>query len=104
MSAPGPIRYRRLMSPLNAAANAFLSLALTPPRNYPTWGFDPVLYPRMRLLYVRDMPKDGSQLSLDFSAFLGPLFYTWLSQARFRAVFTADFTPTHFTMRARCLC
>lgn len=32
------------------------------------------------MLHLRDMPKDGSQLSLDFSSLLGPLFYTWLSQ------------------------
>lgn len=33
-----------------------------------------------RLLFLRDQPKDGTKLAVDFSSFLGPLFYTWLSQ------------------------
>lgn len=32
------------------------------------------------MLFLRDQPKDGTALAVDFSSFLGPLFYTWLSQ------------------------
>lgn len=35
---------------------------------------------RLRLLFLRDMPKPSSALRIDFAAFLGPLFYSWLSQ------------------------
>lgn len=87
MSVPGPIRFRRIASLTNAAANAFLS-ALLPPTTPTTTttnttsALPPVAFPRARLLYVRDMPKDGSRLSLDFASLLGPLFYSWLCQAR----------------------
>jgi len=32
------------------------------------------------LLYVKDFPKDQSELKLDFSLLLGPLFYMWILQ------------------------
>jgi hypothetical protein len=33
-----------------------------------------------RLLAQMDMPKPSTQLRLDFSSFLGPLFFTWMIQ------------------------
>ncbi|GHP03624.1 hypothetical protein PPROV_000237900 [Pycnococcus provasolii] len=33
-----------------------------------------------RYMYTREMPKQGTSLRLEFSTFLGPLFYTWLLQ------------------------
>lgn len=35
---------------------------------------------RVDLEGVRDMPKVGSRLQLDFSSLLGPLFFEWLMQ------------------------
>ena len=32
------------------------------------------------LLFVKDMPKPGTRLRLDFSSLLGPLFYMWVWQ------------------------
>lgn len=67
---------------LNAASNAFLNTLFSAPaaagRTNPLGSEAP--RPLSRLLFLRDMPKVGSQLSLDFSSLLGPLFYTWLSQ------------------------
>ena len=34
----------------------------------------------LALLFVKDFPKGGTTLSLDFSSLLGPLFYMWLLQ------------------------
>ena len=33
-----------------------------------------------RLLALTDMPKGNSVLALDFSSFIGPLFFVWLVQ------------------------
>jgi len=68
----GPINGRRLAGIINSATNAWLSKLLN--------ASSPAPFPAMRLKYLRDMPKAGSQLSLDFASLLGPLFYTWLSQ------------------------
>ena len=36
--------------------------------------------PRATMRYVRDMPTQGVVIKIDAGTFLGPLFYTWLSQ------------------------
>lgn len=74
-----PLNYfTRLNAPANRLANAFLSAALAsanPGLNNATAG-----QPYMSLRYVRDMPTQGSSVSVDVGTFLGPLFYSWLAQ------------------------
>lgn len=48
------------------AAQAFLRLIL-PTASLPLW-------------FVKEMPKQSSKLTLDFSSLLGPLFYAWIIQ------------------------
>lgn len=33
---------------------------------------------KMLLEFVKEMPKSGTRLRLDFSSILGPLFFTWV--------------------------
>jgi len=65
----------RANGPLNRLTNAFISNALS--------TLDATInvrQPRATMLYVRDMPTQGLSIKLDVGTFLGPLFYTWLSQ------------------------
>ncbi len=61
----------RVSAALNRLTNAFLEYAAgaTLPRG-----------PRATMRYMRDMPSQGFAIRLDVGTFLGPLFYTWLSQ------------------------
>ena len=59
----------RLHAPMNRLVNAFLEAAM-----------HSMAGPRATMRYVRDMPTQGASISLDVGTFLGPLFYTWLSQ------------------------
>ena len=75
----GPMNYHRdVVELLNMATRAYLRGALdrlrgagsrTPEGDVPA-----------RYAYTREMPKVGTKLTLEFSSFLGPLFYTWLLQ------------------------
>ena len=58
---------------MNRVTNAFLHLALGGQAG-------PNGTMRFTLRYMRDMPTQGAKVSLDVGTFLGPLFYTWLSQ------------------------
>jgi len=63
-------QFFRVSAALNSLVNGFLDntlLAVTPG-------------PRASLRYVRDMPTQGLVIKIDAGTFLGPLFYTWLSQ------------------------
>ena len=64
----------RVNGPMNRLTNAFLQTALSA-LNVSTNSM-----PRATMLYVRDMPSQGISIKLDVGTFLGPLFYTWLSQ------------------------
>lgn len=33
---------------------------------------------KMQFEFLKEMPKPGTQLRLDFSSILGPLFFTWV--------------------------
>ena len=58
---------------MNRVSNAFLHLALGGQAG-------PGGTMRFTLRYMRDMPTEGAKVTLDVGTFLGPLFYTWLSQ------------------------
>jgi ABC-type multidrug transport system fused ATPase/permease subunit len=60
----------RVSGALNRLALAFIDTAA--PGSTPG--------PRATMRYVRDMPTQGLVLRIDAGSFLGPLFYTWLSQ------------------------
>ncbi|KAK9803177.1 hypothetical protein WJX72_009746 [[Myrmecia] bisecta] len=66
-SAQGPPVIDRWNQPMNLAANTYLRSLAGP-------GFG------ARLEGLRDMPKAASNLTLDFSSLLGPLFFMWLMQ------------------------
>ncbi|KAL3149658.1 hypothetical protein ABBQ38_013490 [Trebouxia sp. C0009 RCD-2024] len=63
----GPPDVQRCNQAMNLATNAFLT-------------FSQGGGARVDLEGVRDMPKVGSRLQLDFSSLLGPLFFEWLMQ------------------------
>eukprot|EP00887_Chlorella_sp_A99_P004767 scaffold4.g4767.t1 len=62
-----PPNLLRVNQGLNLAANAWLAWALGPGHG-------------AQLAGLMDVPKGGSELTLEFSSLLGPLFYTWLLQ------------------------
>jgi ABC-type multidrug transport system ATPase subunit len=64
---PGVPDIQRWSQPVNLAANAYLKEIAGPTASG-------------RLAGVRDMPKGSTQLSLDFSSLLGPLFMMWFFQ------------------------
>ncbi|MCO5575518.1 hypothetical protein L7F22_029319 [Adiantum nelumboides] len=61
---PGMLRLPRSM---NLVAQAFLRYLLGSSAQLPLW-------------FVSDMPKSATNLKLDFSALLGPLFFMWVIQ------------------------
>uniref|UniRef100_A0A7I4ACZ0 ABC transporter domain-containing protein n=1 Tax=Physcomitrium patens TaxID=3218 RepID=A0A7I4ACZ0_PHYPA len=66
----------RVSRSLNMAAQAFL--------RYKQGGAA-----ELPLLFVKEFPKPNSQLRLDFSSLLGPLFYMWVLGLLFPVVLTA---------------
>ena len=64
----------RVNGPLNRLSNAFMASLL---------GRGAGAVPAASMRYVRDMPSQGTSVSLDIGSFLGPLFYTWLAQLLF---------------------
>ena len=74
--SPG-IAFRRIPSVVNALANAWIQAAINSNGNPLA---QQLRQPPARLLYLRDMPKPSSSLTVDFYSFLGPLFYSWLAQ------------------------
>ncbi len=65
--------FYRVGGVLNRVANSFLYTALG-------GAPGPNGVPKFTLRYVRDLPTQGLTIRLDVGTFLGPLFYTWLSQ------------------------
>ena len=51
-----------------------------------------------RLLAMSDMPKPQNTLSLDFSSFIGPLFFVWLVQLPLPWVRFVSVSYTHLTL------
>ncbi|KAG0620187.1 hypothetical protein M758_4G196700 [Ceratodon purpureus] len=66
----------RVARSMNMASQAFLRYKLGEAAELP-------------LLFVKEMPKDNSQLRLDFASLLGPLFYMWILGFMFPVVLTA---------------
>jgi ABC-type multidrug transport system ATPase subunit len=60
----------RTSAALNKLVNGFVDALVT----------SAVPGPRATMRYVRDMPTQGVVIKVDAGTFLGPLFYTWLSQ------------------------
>lgn len=68
--------FLRVSAILNRMANSYLAATLAAAGANATFG----LMPRASLRYLRDMPTQNSVIALDVGTFLGPLFYSWLSQ------------------------
>ncbi|GMH42708.1 hypothetical protein BSKO_10627 [Bryopsis sp. KO-2023] len=66
--AQNPPRLQRWNQPMNMAANAFLRYKMKD-NSY-----------SVRLRGLKGMPKTETQLEIDFSSLLGPLFFMWLLQ------------------------
>ncbi|XP_059641413.1 ABC transporter A family member 7-like [Cornus florida] len=72
----GPLALMRVPRSLNLASNAYLQFLLGSPT-------------KMLFDFVKEMPKRESQLKLDFSSLLGPLFFTWVILQLFPVVLTS---------------
>ncbi|KAL4559227.1 hypothetical protein LXL04_031362 [Taraxacum kok-saghyz] len=72
----GPIGLVRVPRSINLVSNAFLQLLLGPST-------------QMLFDFVKEMPKPETELRLDFSSLLGPLFFTWVILQLFPIVLTA---------------
>lgn len=71
-----PIALTRVPRSVNMVSNAFLQFLLGPGTKMP---FE----------FVKEMPKPGTQLRLDFSSILGPLFFTWVILQLFPVVLSS---------------
>ncbi|KAG8379147.1 hypothetical protein BUALT_Bualt07G0057900 [Buddleja alternifolia] len=71
-----PLGLTRVPRSVNLASNAYLQLLLGPSA-------------RIAFEFVKEMPKPGTKLTLDFSSLLGPLFFTWVIVQLFPVVLTA---------------
>lgn len=71
-----PIALTRVPRSVNLVSNAFLQFLLGPGT-------------KMQFEFVKEMPKPGTQLRLDFSSILGPLFFTWVILQLFPVVLTS---------------
>ncbi|KAL3678985.1 hypothetical protein R1sor_021941 [Riccia sorocarpa] len=70
-----PSEYYRVARPMNLAAQAFLRyLGGT--------------QARLSLWFVKEMPRAASQLRLNFTILLGPLFFMWISALLFPVIMT----------------
>ncbi|XP_072982182.1 ABC transporter A family member 7-like [Typha latifolia] len=70
-----PIGLARLPRSLNVISNAYVKFL----RGAGT---------EMQFGYVKEMPKPGTQLKLDFSSLLGALFFTWIIELLFPVILT----------------
>ncbi|XP_072979542.1 ABC transporter A family member 7-like [Typha angustifolia] len=70
-----PMGLARLPRSLNVISNAYVKFL----RGAGT---------EMQFGYVKEMPKPGTQLKLDFSSLLGALFYTWIIELLFPVILT----------------
>ncbi|XP_071717438.1 ABC transporter A family member 7-like [Rutidosis leptorrhynchoides] len=72
----GPLGMVRVPRSINLVSNAFLQSLLGPST-------------QMLFDFVKEMPKPETELRLDFSSLLGPLFFTWVILQLFPIVLTA---------------
>ncbi|KAA8542403.1 hypothetical protein F0562_023461 [Nyssa sinensis] len=72
----GPLALMRIPRSVNLASNAFLQSFLGAPT-------------QMLFEFVKEMPKPETQLRLDLSSLLGPLFFTWVILQLFPVVLTS---------------
>ncbi|KAL2613896.1 hypothetical protein R1flu_025588 [Riccia fluitans] len=70
-----PPEYYRVSRPMNLAAQAFLR-SLNGAQT------------RLSLWFVKEMPRAASQLRLNFTILLGPLFFMWISALLFPVIMT----------------
>ncbi|XP_015070141.1 ABC transporter A family member 7-like [Solanum pennellii] len=71
-----PIALTRVPRSVNLASNAYLQFLLGPSA-------------KMLFEFVKEMPKPGTKLRLDFASLLGPLFFTWVVSQLFPVVLIA---------------
>lgn len=72
----GPVGLTRVPRLINLVSNAFLQLLVGPST-------------QMLFDFVKEMPKPETEIRLDFSSLLGPLFFTWVILQLFPIVLTA---------------
>lgn len=72
----GPVGLVRVPRSINLVSNAFLQHLLGPST-------------QMLFDFVKEMPKPETEIRLDFSSLLGPLFFTWVILQLFPIVLTA---------------
>lgn len=72
----GPPNLIRISRALNMASQAYLRWKMGPTQELP-------------LLFVKEMPKPSTELRLDFTSLIGPLFYMWVLGFLFPVVLTA---------------
>lgn len=72
----GPIGTVRVPRSINLVSNAFLQLLLGPST-------------QMLFDFIKETPKPETEIRLDFSSLLGPLFFTWVILQLFPIVLTA---------------
>ncbi|KAM7483290.1 hypothetical protein LguiB_007873 [Lonicera macranthoides] len=75
-SGNGPLALMRVPRSVNLVSNAYLQFLLGPAT-------------KMLFEFVKEMPKPETQLRLDFSSLLGPLFFTWVILQLFPVVLTS---------------
>ncbi|KAL4195540.1 hypothetical protein AMTRI_Chr05g65180 [Amborella trichopoda] len=71
----GPLPLIRLPHLLNMASNAYLQFLIGA-------GV------RVLIDFVKEMPKPGTKITLDFSSVLGPLFFTWIVELLLPVILT----------------
>ncbi|PIN20632.1 Lipid exporter ABCA1 [Handroanthus impetiginosus] len=71
-----PLGFTRVPRSVNLASNTYLQLLLGPAT-------------QMLFEFVKEMPKPETEIRLDFSSLLGPLFFTWVILKQFPVVLTA---------------
>ncbi|KAK9049056.1 hypothetical protein SSX86_031977 [Deinandra increscens subsp. villosa] len=72
----GPLGIVRVPRSINLVSNAFLQLLVGPST-------------QMLFDFIKEMPKPETEIRLDFSSLLGPLFFTWVILQLFPIVLTA---------------
>ncbi|BBN10058.1 ABC-2 type transport system ATP-binding protein [Marchantia polymorpha subsp. ruderalis] len=70
-----PPRYHRVSRPMNLAAQAYLRFLTGAQAKLSVW-------------FLKEMPRAASELRLDLTILLGPLFYMWVSALLFPVIMT----------------
>ncbi|BBN17972.1 protein MpABC85 [Marchantia polymorpha subsp. ruderalis] len=75
-TSQAPPGYARVSRPMNLAVQAFVRFAVGAQAEVPLW-------------FVKEMPRSASQLRLDLTSLLGPLFYMWVAALLFPVIVTS---------------